>query len=73
MSEPATVLRFAPGRSTSPPRTSPELTAFNHLRLVLDPETWEDEADERAAAEAHAEWEADGYRTVPAEQVWAED
>lgn len=32
----------------------------------------ENEADERAAA-AHAEWEADGYRTVPAEQVWAED
>lgn len=28
--------------------------------------------DERAAARALAEWEADGFRTVPAEQVWAE-
>jgi antitoxin (DNA-binding transcriptional repressor) of toxin-antitoxin stability system len=35
-------------------------------------EAFEDAEDERAAAEALAEWEADGFRTVPAEQVWAE-
>ena len=31
-----------------------------------------DAEDERAGAEALAEWAADDFRTVPAEQVWAE-
>jgi len=35
-------------------------------------EALEDAEDERAAAQALAEWEADGFRTVPADQVWAE-
>jgi antitoxin Phd len=31
----------------------------------------ENDEEERAAAEALAEWEADGFRTVPADEVWA--
>lgn len=35
-------------------------------------EALEDAEDARAGLEALAEWEADGRRTVPAEQVWTE-
>ena len=31
----------------------------------------ENDEEERAAAEALAEWEADGFRTVQADEVWS--
>jgi hypothetical protein len=49
----------------------PDLTSFNHLRLVVDSGTAEDEADARLGLLALAEWEADNRFTVSFDQIRA--
>jgi antitoxin (DNA-binding transcriptional repressor) of toxin-antitoxin stability system len=54
-------------------RNGEQVAAVIPLRAVpaaLD--AIEDAEDEAAARAALAEWAADGHRTIPAEQVWAE-
>jgi hypothetical protein len=72
MSEPARTFPVAPSRSSAPPRVRPDLTSYNHLRLVVDRDALEDEADVETGLAALAEWEADGRRTVPFDEVRAQ-
>lgn len=69
----SSAMHFFSATATRPVRTAASPPAFNRLRLVPPaPDIDEDEVDSAAARAAEARWAADGYRTTPADEVWAD-